>query len=226
MKRLQGIGFERVGRWLLNNEGLDFEIDRFADKTNILYAFICSGAVKYVGKSTKSLQTRMGQYRNPGSDQITNIGNNRRILETLHRGIDVEIYVLPDNGLIRFGGFHVNIAAALEDDIIRQIDPEWNGNPPAIINNTKSVAPKLTPPTPHKITSGVKRSAIHKNANIRELQTGTIEVLVNGIAVTAMPELRKIASELNIGVLNGAGNPYNTRQLGTLVLSTLAARNK
>ena len=99
MKRLQGIGFERVGRWLLNNEGLDFEIDRFADKTNILYAFICSGAVKYVGKSTKSLQTRMGQYRNPGSDQITNIGNNRRILETLHRGIDVEIYVLPDNGL-------------------------------------------------------------------------------------------------------------------------------
>lgn len=221
MNRLQGIGFERVGRWLLNNEVLDFEIDHFANKTNILYAFICSGAVKYVGKSTKSLQTRMGQYRNPGTDQKTNIGNHKRLLDALRSGKRVEIFALPDNGLIKYGPFHVNIAAALEDDIIRQIDPEWNGNPSAIINNTKPVHP-----TPQIIPPGDNRSAKYGNVEIRELQTGTIEVLVNGIAVTAMPELRKIASKLNIGVLNGAGNPYNTRQLGTLVLTTLAARNK
>ena len=72
----------------------------------------------------------------------------------------------------------------------------------------------------------IVNSQKYKNVEISELETGTIEVFVNGIAATAMPELRKIASELNIGVLNGAGNPYNTRQLGTLVLKTLAARNK
>lgn len=61
---------------------------------------------------------------------------------------------------------------------------------------------------------------------INELETGTIEVLADGKSVKSMPELQKIAAELNIGILNGAGNPYNTRQLGTLVLKTLAARIK
>jgi hypothetical protein len=38
----------------------------------------------------------------------------------------VEIYALPDNGLLRYGGFHVNLAAGLEDSIVRDLNPPWN----------------------------------------------------------------------------------------------------
>ena len=39
----------------------------------------------------------------------------------------LKILALPDNGLLHYGKFHLNPAAALEDAIIREIDPEWNG---------------------------------------------------------------------------------------------------
>ena len=68
------------------------------------------------------------------------------------------------------------------------------------------------------------KSAEYKGTIINELETGTIEVLIDGESVSAMSELKRIASELNVGILNGAGNPYNTRQLGSVVLKALAAR--
>lgn len=51
----------------------------------------------------------------------------QRITEALTRGSAIEILALPDNGLLHYGGFHLNLAAALEDDIIRKLDPIWNG---------------------------------------------------------------------------------------------------
>jgi hypothetical protein len=39
----------------------------------------------------------------------------------------VEVYVLPDSGLLYYGGFHVNLAAGLEDALIDSLDPPWNG---------------------------------------------------------------------------------------------------
>lgn len=68
------------------------------------------------------------------------------------------------------------------------------------------------------------KSATYKNVVINELETGTIEVLVDSKSVLAMPELKKIAIDLNVSVLNSAGNPYNTRQLGSVILKTLDNR--
>lgn len=68
------------------------------------------------------------------------------------------------------------------------------------------------------------KSAEYMGTVINELETGTIEVTLDGKSVSAMAELKKIATELNIGILNGAGNPYNTRQLGNVVLKALDAR--
>jgi len=70
------------------------------------------------------------------------------------------------------------------------------------------------------------KSAEYMGTVIHELETGTIEVLVEGKSVSAMAELKRIASKLNIGILNSAGNPYNTRQLGSIVLRALAAREQ
>jgi hypothetical protein len=39
----------------------------------------------------------------------------------------VEIYIFRDMGLLHFGGFHLNLAAGLEDSLVVELDPPWNG---------------------------------------------------------------------------------------------------
>ena len=111
----------------MKSNGLHFELLRHSTQTNILYAFVCDGEVKYVGKTIRTLSQRMYGYKKPGKTQTTNINNNQRILDTLLQDVAVEILALPDNGLLHYGQFHLNLAAALEDDIIRKMNPEWNG---------------------------------------------------------------------------------------------------
>lgn len=106
---------------------LEFELTRHSTRNNILYAFVCDGQVKYVGKTKMALSTRMYGYKNPGPTQITNINNNKHIKDLLSEGIAIGILALPDTGLMHIGQFHLNLAAGLEDDIIRVINPEWNG---------------------------------------------------------------------------------------------------
>ncbi len=127
MNRLLEIGFKPAGHWLLEDGRLRFELTQHSTQTNILYAFVCDGDVVYVGKTVRMLATRMSGYKTPGKTQTTNINNHQRIVELLTRGSAIEILALPDNGLLHYGRFHLNLAAALEDDIIRTLDPIWNG---------------------------------------------------------------------------------------------------
>lgn len=127
MNRLLEIGFSPAGHWFMENGKLDYELIRHSSQINILYAFVCDGQVKYVGKTTRTLALRMAGYKTPGKTQTTNINNHRRIKQLLAEDVAIEILALPDNGLLHYGQFHLNLAAALEDDIIRLINPEWNG---------------------------------------------------------------------------------------------------
>ena len=63
----------------------------------------------------------------------------------------------------------------------------------------------------------------HNGYTIRELESGTIEVEYNGVVVTpVLPILRELALSLNVSLLNSNGNPFNTRQLGSLVIKSVA----
>lgn len=136
MNRLLEIGFQPAGHWLLEQDEIVLNLTRHSTQRNILYAFVCDGQVKYVGKTIQPLARRMAGYKNPGSGQSTNIKNNQRIRDLLLAGGAVEILALPDNGLMHYGQFHLNMAAALEDDIIRVIAPEWNGGVPEKVDAT------------------------------------------------------------------------------------------
>lgn len=127
MNRLLEIGFEHVGHWHIENDVLNLTLERHGNQTNILYAFVCDGQVMYIGKTVQKLSSRMQGYKTPGNSQTTNIRNNDNIITHLKNDEAVEVYALPDNGLMRYGGFHLNMAAALEDDLIRQMKPKWNG---------------------------------------------------------------------------------------------------
>lgn len=149
MNRLLDIGFEPAGHWLLSEDKLVFVLTRHSTQTNILYAFVCDGVVMYVGKTVQTLAKRMSGYRKPGRTQTTNINNHRRIVELINNGSAIEILALPDSGLMHYGPFHLNLAAALEDDIIRKLDPKWNGGKAEQTEPANSVEPERdTEPLP------------------------------------------------------------------------------
>lgn len=127
MKRLFDIGFQVVGHWSLSDGEMKLQLDRMQDEINVLYAFVVDDNVKYIGKTTQPLNKRMYGYLRPGPTQTTNIKNKANILSVLKDGRVVLILALPDNGLHHYGTFHINIAAGLEDDLIKKLNPEWNG---------------------------------------------------------------------------------------------------
>ena len=129
MNRLLDIGFEIAGHWQLSGDDLTHELVRYASQHNILYAFASDGEVKYVGKTIQTLRKRMASYKNPGATQSTNIKNHNNIRKLLESGAAIDILALPDNGLMHYGPFHLNLAAGLEDNIIEVMQPEWNGKP-------------------------------------------------------------------------------------------------
>ena len=126
LAKITDIGFRKVGSWSLLNGKPELSIDAEGDSENILYSFVVDGTPKYIGKTVQTLRNRMYGYRKPTSTQSTNSRNNAYIKAALECGSTVELFVLPDRGLLHFGEFHLNLAAGLEDSIVSILSPEWN----------------------------------------------------------------------------------------------------
>jgi len=125
-EQLAAMGFLKCGEWTIENDKLKYIFPHDSKAPNVLYAFVSLGKVLYVGKTVRSLKRRMYGHQNPGATQSTNIKGNKLIREMLAQGSAVEIHSLPDNGLLYYGGFHVNLAAGLEDSMIIKLKPKWN----------------------------------------------------------------------------------------------------
>ncbi len=130
------VGFTIAGAWNLDGERIAFDLNDLGSARNVLYAFAVDGELMYVGKTVQPLRARMNGYRSPGPTQSTNIKNNSHIRQSLELGRQVVIYVLPDNGLLHYGKFHVNLAAGLEDSVVRELNPPWNGGKKEATNQT------------------------------------------------------------------------------------------
>ena len=127
MPRLLHIGFRVVGQWHQEDAKPKYSLHSESDSRKILYAFVAGTEILYIGKTTQPMKKRMYSYQNPGPTQYTNIKGNKLISEILLSGGGVEIFALPDNGLLHFGDFHINLAAGLEDSLISKLKPKWNG---------------------------------------------------------------------------------------------------
>lgn len=145
MDRLLKIGFKNVGFWRQhrhNPDWIDFELRTEAPHPHTLYAFVIDGDVKYVGKTTKTLAGRMGNYMRAAAQQTkatTNARNASYILKALRGGQAVDIFALPDEELHHYGVFHLNLAAGLEDSIIAVLNPEWNGGKKEVSIDTEDL---------------------------------------------------------------------------------------
>jgi hypothetical protein len=124
LQRLEEIGFKRCGQWTLTEaDDIKVTLDASAQSTNALYAFVSITSVLYVGKTTQQLRKRLYGYQNPRKTQTTNVRGHKAIYTALSEGTPVEVFVLPDHGLLKFGGFHLNLAAGLEDSLINDLRP-------------------------------------------------------------------------------------------------------
>ena len=126
VERLQLIGFRRVGSWSLVAGMPCYSLDDLAGATDVLYAFVSEKQILYLGKTTQELRQRMYGYQRPGRTQRTNIACNAKLLETLSAERAIEIYVFRDPDPRTHVGVPINLAAALEDGLIREFKPPWN----------------------------------------------------------------------------------------------------
>ena len=78
---------------------------------------------------------------------------------------------------------------------------------------------KTKPRNEIKATSEIR----YQDYVVRELESGTIEVEQSGVLVTpVLPTLKELAHQLNVPLLNSNGNPFNTRQLGSQIIKSVA----
>ncbi|MEA3325808.1 MAG: GIY-YIG nuclease family protein [Chloroflexota bacterium] len=126
LKKLISLGFEQAGRWLWDDDDLNFELTKYSKEKDILYAFIVDGEVKYIGKSIQTLHKRIYLYKNCGPSQRTNIRVRDKIRNCLKNGSQVLIYAFVQNIPLMYQDIPINLAAGLEDNIISSLKPEWN----------------------------------------------------------------------------------------------------
>ena len=127
MERLIEIGFKKAGKWILEQgTSINYIINEFSLCNNILYAFIHESQILYIGKSNRTLKERMTNYKNADSSQRTNVRIKEKIINLLSNNSLVEIYVFKNDGLLKYGSFSINLSAGLEDNIIEELNPEWN----------------------------------------------------------------------------------------------------
>lgn len=132
---LLNLGFVDVGRWqpsgdfiIYQLDGEDAEADQvLLDASNALYAFVRGDQVLYIGKTARSIRKRYVGYCRPGKRQATNQRCHRNIKAAIADGNEIRIFVFAPITHLRYADFEINLAAGLEDSLIRSFDPPWNG---------------------------------------------------------------------------------------------------
>lgn len=133
-ERLYEIGFQTLGVWVRDGGYLKYELTPDDANSRIrleagaaLYAFVCGGSVLYLGKTSINIASRFVGYKRPAKKQSTNVKCHEGILECIKQHKIVEILTLSGVSQLRWGEFELNIAAGLEDSLIAELDPPWNG---------------------------------------------------------------------------------------------------
>ena len=127
IKKILDLGFEYAGFFKKTSDNIacHWSNENCKKYTEVLYAFVYEKKVHYIGKTTQEFKKRIYGYLKPNTSQATNFRLNENIRKTLKLDEAIEIYIFkPDK--IEFKGYAINVAAGLEDSIIRAIQPPWN----------------------------------------------------------------------------------------------------
>ena len=94
----------------------------------MLYAFVVNDEVMYLGKSVRKFKQRLHGYLKPGPTQRTNQRVHAQLKGVLADNVRsvVEIYGFAPQEWHEYKGWRLDIAAGLEGELIRFLDPTWN----------------------------------------------------------------------------------------------------
>lgn len=132
---LLNLGFVDVGKWQVRGDFLAYVLDGvdpsanevLLDAASALYAFVRDYQVLYIGKTARSIRKRYAGYCRPGKTQATNQRCHRNIKAALAEGVEIRIFIFAPITHLRYSDFDINLAAGLEDSLIREFNPPWNG---------------------------------------------------------------------------------------------------
>lgn len=129
-ERLTKIGFEDIGKWEINQGRIAYSLDKggsLPTDANALYAFVQKDKVLYIGKTTLGLKKRLQRYLTPGKNkESTNKKCHTYISNELENG-EIRLFVFASNPDMYHEGFAINLAAGLEDALVKEINPLLNG---------------------------------------------------------------------------------------------------
>jgi hypothetical protein len=83
----------------------------------------------------------------------------------------VDIFALPDNGLLHYGGFHINLAAGLEDSLISTLAPSWNR-----VGIEKTLAADDVPPHEETVPAPLTTMGLNDAASVDTPELSTLPV--------------------------------------------------
>ena len=126
LPRLLDIGFQHVEKWHLKQMEISYTLDYGNRRCNSLFAFVTRTEVLYIKRTSKSFKRRLYGYQNANATQYADIIVNRLLSLLLLAGIAIEIYALPDRGLLHVGNSCMDLAAVLEDSLILELKPISN----------------------------------------------------------------------------------------------------
>lgn len=137
VERLKSIGFESIGSWEEDQrypERLAYGGNDAAGNikaklrvASALYAFVQGSDVRYIGKTARSISKRFVGYCNPANGKATNYRCHMKIKDGLKIGKKTEILIFVPISELNYGEFQIDLAAALEESLIRRLNPPWNG---------------------------------------------------------------------------------------------------
>ena len=126
-KTLIGIGLEDAASWKLTTGGLKTVGDKavrwrwLTARLGALYTFCSGDKVLYIGRSTTTLSKRFATLGNAADAPL-----HQAIRKLLVAGKEVRILVLADQPTISWGPFAIDLAAGLEESLIKAFRPAWN----------------------------------------------------------------------------------------------------
>lgn len=171
LDRLLTAGFRRAGYWVIESDALRLVLDSpITPIQNVVYAFTVNSMLTYVGKTTQGLPKRMQGYRSPAATAerggSTNIKNNNNIVTALASGAAVEIYVLDQTAAYHHGEFPLNVAAGIEDSLIRVLNPPWNGRGSGVLTRSPKRAALARSDTPPRSGLGITLHGVPSAAQL------------------------------------------------------------
>lgn len=129
-----GIDFVEVGEWTTVEDELSCQLlsddERVARalmrEPNALYAFLQGEDVLHTARQTEAFTNDFKVIVVLESAKAQTSGV-KKIRELIARGLSVRILGFVPVTHLRYGDFEINLAAGLEDSLIRAIYPPWNG---------------------------------------------------------------------------------------------------